>query len=323
VAFISCFTHVPLMIAFVKFGGAGRHLVTVPEKFETWAKLIFVEEFVYILSVTIPKLAILALYMRVFTTKPYQYAVYGIASVMFLNVVVDYILTLVTCKPIAFNWDITIVGGSCGDRMAAYRWISIPNILTDLFMLVLPLPVVWKLQTGNTQKIGLTATFLTGSIGLITSILRFVTFFTVDLFADPTFNVVQTMTWTCAEPGVYFIAACLPSLRPLARMVFEKVNITQALTRAGLMTANTKKSNASSTGNASNIRMSRRKGTANDVEGDRNGFSILKDTDIKVTTEGSDDMDRLVDHRSQQQRRYQQPKRQGGEDSYGWEERAP
>ena len=62
--------------------------------------------------------------------------------------------------------------------------------------------------------------------GMITSILRFVTFFQTDLFSDPTYLVIETMTWTCVEPGVYLIAACLPSLRPLVRPLFKDIDFS-------------------------------------------------------------------------------------------------
>ena len=57
--------------------------------------------------------------------------------------------------------------------------------------------------------------------GVVTGILRLVYFFQVDMFADVTWYSVSTMTWTLAEPGVYLIAATLPSLRPLVRHVFK------------------------------------------------------------------------------------------------------
>ena len=140
-------------------------MVTVTaNELQIWLKLIVAEEFLYLLSATVPKLAILCLYLRIFTTKPYRYAAYAIAGVMILNYIVDVIIALTMCKPIAYSWDKTIPGGYCGDIMAAYRYISVPNLVTDVAMLVLPLPVIWRLNTKLSQKIGLTLTFMTGSL---------------------------------------------------------------------------------------------------------------------------------------------------------------
>jgi len=45
---------------------------------------------------------------------------------------------------------------------AAYFSVSIPNILTDIIILVLPMHASWNLQTQTAQKTGLTITFLSG-----------------------------------------------------------------------------------------------------------------------------------------------------------------
>jgi hypothetical protein len=139
-------------------------VAVTPEEFVVWLKLLFAEELLYILSATLPKLAILCLYLRIFRTRPYRLAAYAIAGVMILNYVTNVILSLTMCQPVRFKWDKTIPGGVCGDLMAAYRWISVPNLVTDLAILILPLPMVWNLHTGLSQKLGLTLTFLTGSL---------------------------------------------------------------------------------------------------------------------------------------------------------------
>lgn len=54
--------------------------------------------------------------------------------------------------------------------------------------------------------------------GIITAIIRFVQYFTRDLFADPLWYGTDLEIWTVIEPGAYFICACLPGLRPLIRL---------------------------------------------------------------------------------------------------------
>lgn len=76
------------------------------------------------------------------------------------SVVVD----IFQCKPIAFAWNKAIEGGSCIDMVAYFRYSIIPDIVTDVAMLILPLPTVWNLQASISQRAGLTAVFLTGSM---------------------------------------------------------------------------------------------------------------------------------------------------------------
>ena len=39
---------------------------------------------------------------------------------------------------------------------------SIPNIITDALLLVLPIPFVWQLQLPRAQKVALTSIFIVG-----------------------------------------------------------------------------------------------------------------------------------------------------------------
>jgi hypothetical protein len=68
------------------------------------------------------------------------------------------------CSPVQYTWDKTIVGGSCFNQQAFYRYVSLPNILTDFVILIMPMPVVWKLQTRLTHKVALTGVFLLGGL---------------------------------------------------------------------------------------------------------------------------------------------------------------
>lgn len=81
-----------------------------------------------------------------------------------MTMVLAWVLTSVMCIPFAFNWDETIPGGKCLNKGLLYALMSMPNIGTDIAMFILPLPVIWKLQMTKNQKIGLTVTFLTGSM---------------------------------------------------------------------------------------------------------------------------------------------------------------
>ena len=74
------------------------------------------------------------------------------------------VIVIFQCKQIALAWDKSIEGGSCIDMVAFFRYSIIPDIITDVTMLILPLPIVWNLHASITQRVGLTVTFLTGSM---------------------------------------------------------------------------------------------------------------------------------------------------------------
>jgi hypothetical protein len=129
-----------------------------------FAKLELLVVYFYPPAVCFSKLAILWLYLRIFTTKTYRYLAYILAFILVLNMVMCWIIASVMCRPFRFHWDKSIPGGRCLNEQAIFTWFRVPNIITDVAMLVLPLPVVWNLHTSFNQKIGLTATFITGSL---------------------------------------------------------------------------------------------------------------------------------------------------------------
>lgn len=68
------------------------------------------------------------------------------------------------CNPIARSWDITIQEGSCINRPALYIATAVLGIVTDVMLLVLPLPLVIRLQVSIQQKLGLMLMFAIGSM---------------------------------------------------------------------------------------------------------------------------------------------------------------
>jgi len=66
---------------------------------------------------------------------------------------------------------------------------------------------------------------------LITSIIRFVGFFSNDATVDAQWAAAPLISWTIVETGTYLIAACLPTLKPLAVIIWKKNSITQMRSR--------------------------------------------------------------------------------------------
>ncbi|TVY94017.1 hypothetical protein LAWI1_G000284 [Lachnellula willkommii] len=86
-------------------------------------------------------------------------------------------------------------------------------------MLVLPLPVLAKLQVPRSAKIGTFVAFGVASVGLITAIARFVQFILHPIALDPTYQGTTLFIWLTVGPGIYLMAACLISCRPLLAKV--------------------------------------------------------------------------------------------------------
>ncbi|MCJ1467260.1 hypothetical protein MMC07_005884 [Pseudocyphellaria aurata] len=221
---ILCLGVIVCTLVDLRYGGIGYHSAFVaPSKLVTWAKFILIGPMVIFLAVVFPKLSILVLYLRIFTKQTYRIACWTIAVFTIANCAGSMVAGCLICRPLEFLWNRTIPGGHCINVTAWYRWSSLMSILTGVAMLIVPLPAIWKIQTTKKVKIGLTITFATGNIGVIASIIRFAFFFTEDVSQDGTWKAGKLYILSIVETGMYLIAACLPTYRPLASLLWRKL----------------------------------------------------------------------------------------------------
>lgn len=69
----------------------------------------------------------------------------------------------VLCKPVRFNWDKSIEGECTGEHIA-YLVSGIMNLAIDIFIVILPLPVVFRLQMAWSRRISVAAMFSLGAL---------------------------------------------------------------------------------------------------------------------------------------------------------------
>ena len=69
-----------------------------------------------------------------------------------------------SCRPVAFFWDKTIKGGTCIDENNLAYGITATNIVTDIVVLILPIPWMWGLQMPAAKKMAIVGMFLLGSL---------------------------------------------------------------------------------------------------------------------------------------------------------------
>lgn len=67
--------------------------------------------------------------------------------------------TLLICKPISYNWDFTTQKGSCANTTVNCIVGAGINIVTDLVILLLPMPTIWRLKIPTRSKISLSLIF--------------------------------------------------------------------------------------------------------------------------------------------------------------------
>lgn len=125
------------------------------------------------------------------------------------------------CTPIAGNYDIALAAtAKCIDKKSFYMGASIPNVITDVVLVIMPIPYVWKLHAPVAQRIVLAGIFALGAFVSIVSIIRLsVLLKTADSTLDLTYTFKDVYLWSLVEVNVGLICVCLPSLRPMIRVI--------------------------------------------------------------------------------------------------------
>ncbi|KAI1483618.1 hypothetical protein F4774DRAFT_366040 [Daldinia eschscholtzii] len=221
-----------IAIGSIKQAGVGHHvgylLETNPEAVTTFFKYLVAMSTWYATTEGLAKLAICLLYKRLFPSRMALIVINITMIVLVCASIAGGLADLFGCTPFSAHWGTPEEQATyCIDTEALFVWGSFPNIVTDVILLILPLPIVWNLHASTGFKVGLVITFLFGSIGLITSIFRFIAFYNKNSFIDPTYSAVELIIWTVCEPGVYLIAACLVVYRPL----LDKIGIPMIIRR--------------------------------------------------------------------------------------------
>ena len=82
----------------------------------------------------------------------------GFVSAFGVAVIIGDVLT---CRPLSKAWD-RLQPGVCENAMQSLIALSSFNMATDLIIILLPMPMVWRLQMATRKKIELTITFALG-----------------------------------------------------------------------------------------------------------------------------------------------------------------
>ncbi|KXX74578.1 hypothetical protein MMYC01_209686 [Madurella mycetomatis] len=215
------------ILASVKVAAIGHHadyvVETNPGAITKFFQFLVFWSAWYLATFSFPKLAICLLYRRLFPQRAVFIIMWLTAVILIGTAIAGLVTDLAACMPFDAHWaPLEVQKAQCIDKEPLFLWVNFPNIVTDVVMLILPLPIVWKLQTPFQLKVALTATFLIGSMGLVASILRFRSFADSNSFIDVTYTAVELLIWTLVEPGIYLISACLLMSRPLLDKFSQK-----------------------------------------------------------------------------------------------------
>ncbi|KAI1747579.1 hypothetical protein F4782DRAFT_535240 [Xylaria castorea] len=205
--------------------GGGKHIWLVPlDDLAVMYKMLFATYIVFNTALVLAKASALIFLSRVFPSYAnppwFNIAIWIIHSLnfaMYLGIVLG---TFLMCNPVQKNW-IPTLPGYCGTPSRLYIGSAVPNTAIDLFILILPVPMIWRLHMCRSRKAGITAVFVLGYSSVVVSIGRLATILTAgnSLNTDFTYEGIPFYYWITAEVPIMLFSICLPAMLPLARNI--------------------------------------------------------------------------------------------------------
>ncbi|KAK6837706.1 hypothetical protein P875_00064969 [Aspergillus parasiticus SU-1] len=206
------------VIISVKYKNGHHVQALTKQEFTVIWKLLYAHVMLYAFCVTCTKTSIILFYKRIFNLR---YSLY-FAMFFILGYFIVIIVTVnVACDPIPYFWeqytDPNTAVGSCIDIPKFFFGNGIAAVLIDIMILIIPIPITWKLQMPKTQRLAVIGILLLGSFVCIAGIVRLVFLNRNTHSDDATWSVAPVFVWSCVEPSIGIVCACLPTLSPLFR----------------------------------------------------------------------------------------------------------
>ncbi|KAI0509540.1 hypothetical protein F5B22DRAFT_616708 [Xylaria bambusicola] len=222
VAVALCIVQLAFLIEAI-LNGLGKHIQVVPPaSIAPYLMYTYLSELYYAIDVTLIKLSILTLYLRLFNVnRHFKNACYAMMVFVLAWGIAVLFTTIFQCQPVTAAWDKTIPDFKCFSLSAFVIGSNVPNILADAVIIALPLPLLWSLKLSTTRKLGLIALFLVAAITTVISLLRVIFNAKINTM-DATWNFITVAILSTVEVNVGVTCACMPVIYPLFRVFVDR-----------------------------------------------------------------------------------------------------
>ncbi|KAJ5086776.1 hypothetical protein NUU61_008083 [Penicillium alfredii] len=219
--------------------GLGQHTLDVPDPkgaMGCFLKGLYIIEPFYIVCMTSIKTTMVLLYWRLFNTSTsMRWALFLAVGMLVVWTICALFIGLFQCTPVARYWDKELPG-HCLNGLLYFRAIAGTNLVTDIYILVLPLPIVWRLHRPMREKLALMLIFALGTFVSLVSIVRIVLLTSPD-DPDPLYDSTPGTIWTAVETSIGVVSVNLPATAPLLRRYILRRPIPAPTTSATAKTA--------------------------------------------------------------------------------------
>ncbi|KAL8682197.1 MAG: hypothetical protein Q9186_001734 [Xanthomendoza sp. 1 TL-2023] len=223
-----------------RFGG-GRHTWDLPPEFYNgFLRTSTSSSYLYMLGTMLAKISLLLFLYRIFSVdRKFRIAAWALGTILVGWTIISFFLRIFACRPIKASWDVKLqLDPETRCNPKSYNTLNVHgicNIITDFGLLLLPVPMVWKLQMSLKKKLGVAAVFATGAIICAIAIVRQYIVWTTPKAGD-NWLITKNKIWctlimpfpsyfrlkltpfaVSIEFSLSIVVSCLPALAPFFR----------------------------------------------------------------------------------------------------------
>ncbi|WXC46438.1 hypothetical protein QX201_006137 [Fusarium graminearum] len=144
----------------------------------------------------------------------FRRVVYGTITFVVLYTLIISTLLLFGCNPIQTAWDpFRFASGKCADNAVVYIIIAVVNIISDLILFVIPIPMIAQLKMPLGQRIGVAIMLGIATITVATSIIRMIYLPALLGALDIPWVAAPANVWSIAEANLFIVCGSMPTLR--------------------------------------------------------------------------------------------------------------
>ncbi|KAF3925151.1 hypothetical protein ABW20_dc0101494 [Dactylellina cionopaga] len=204
--------------------GVGTHIWDLKQDEVKMVRIwSFATQLTFTWAVSLTKFSILLFYRRFCTTRTFKISIY--LTMLFIGAwTINWtFLIIFQCLPVEAYWRLPRSGDRCITLQNELHLLhGSTNLVTDIIVLLLPIPTVWSLQMPTRQKLTLIGVFALGIVAPLSAILRLIYIQKATISWDQSWWCFELWIYTSLETHVGIICASIPSLKPLAVKIFPR-----------------------------------------------------------------------------------------------------
>ncbi|KAL4731878.1 hypothetical protein ACLX1H_000873 [Fusarium chlamydosporum] len=199
----------------ISIGGLCHHAWEMPiQVFEKHMLSSYIAAPIFIICNGCSKTSLLTFYLQLSPQVWFRRVIFGTITFVVLYTLTISALLLFGCNPIQTAWDpFRFASGKCVDNAVVYIIIAVVNIISDLILFIIPIPMIVQLKMALAQKIGMAVLFGIATITVATSIIRMVYLPALLGALDIPWVAAPANVWSITEANLFIVCGSMPTLR--------------------------------------------------------------------------------------------------------------